>query len=52
MAKKSQVQKLREIARAVGADQSEAAFNAAVKKVAKAPPPKEAKPKKPARWRQ
>jgi hypothetical protein len=42
---KSQAQKFREAARAVGADHSESAFNAALKKVAKAPPPKEPKPK-------
>jgi hypothetical protein len=43
---KSHVQKFRETARALGADQSEAKFNAALKKVAKAPPPKESKPRK------
>jgi hypothetical protein len=43
MAKKSQAQKFRETARALEADQSETAFNAALKKVAKAPPPKESK---------
>jgi hypothetical protein len=44
-ASKSQAQKFREAARAVGADHSESAFNAALKKVAKAPPRKESKPK-------
>jgi hypothetical protein len=39
MIKKSQVQKFRETARALGADQSETAFNAALKKVAKSPTP-------------
>jgi hypothetical protein len=45
--KKSQAQKFREAARAVGADQNEAAFNAALKRVAKVPPPRpnKAKPK-------
>jgi hypothetical protein len=47
MTKKSQSQKFRETARALGADQSESAFNAALKKVAKVPPPRpnKAKPK-------
>jgi hypothetical protein len=45
MAKKSQIQKFREAAHAVGAHDSEKRFNAALKTVAKAPPPaKESKP--------
>jgi len=36
MAKKSQIQKFRETARALECDESEAAFNRALKKVAKA----------------
>jgi hypothetical protein len=43
---KSQSQKFRETARALGADQSESAFNAALKKVAKTPPKAESKPNK------
>jgi hypothetical protein len=39
------VHKFREMARVLDADQSEAAFNAALKKVAKSPPPKESKAK-------
>jgi hypothetical protein len=42
---KTQSQKFRETARALGADQSETAFNTALKKVAKAPPRKQLKPK-------
>jgi hypothetical protein len=42
---KSQVAKFRETARALGADQDEAAFDAALKRVAKAlPPPKASRP--------
>jgi anti-sigma factor RsiW len=47
--KKSQIQKFRETARALECDESEAAFDRALKRVAKAsPPPKESKsrPKK------
>jgi hypothetical protein len=43
MAKKSQVQKFRETARALECNESEAAFDRALKKVAKASPPKEIK---------
>jgi hypothetical protein len=47
MAKKSQIQKFREAARTVGAHDSETRFDAALKRVAKAPPrPKEPKPAK------
>jgi hypothetical protein len=48
---KSQVAKFRATARALAADQNEAAFDAALKKVAKAPPPPKTKPqpRKPAR---
>jgi hypothetical protein len=49
---KSQIQKFRETARAFECNESEAAFDRALKKVAKAPPPpKESKPqsKKPGR---
>jgi hypothetical protein len=44
----SQASRFREAARMLGCDESEEAFNAALKKVAKAPPPKESKsqPKK------
>ena len=49
MKQKSQVSKFRETARALGADQSESAFNAALKKVATAPSP--AKPKRKAKPR-
>ncbi len=47
----SQIKRFRDTARALGADQSEAAFNAALKKVAKAPPSKGSKsqPKEPGR---
>jgi hypothetical protein len=41
---KSQIQRFREIARELGADATEKTFNAALKRVAKAPPPKESKP--------
>jgi len=50
MAKKSQIQKFRETARALECNESEAAFDRALKRVAKAPPPpKGSKPKKRAR---
>jgi hypothetical protein len=42
---KSQVEKFRETARQLDANESEEDFNAALKKVAKAPPPKDSKPK-------
>jgi hypothetical protein len=45
MKRSSQLHKFREMARVLDADQSEAAFNAALKKVAKSPPPKESKAK-------
>jgi hypothetical protein len=50
MAKKSQVQKFRDLARALEWNESEAAFDRAFKKVAKAPPPAKGsklEPKKP-----
>jgi hypothetical protein len=47
MAKKSQIQKFRDMARKLEADESPERFDTALKKVAKAPPPKDqAKPKK------
>ena len=48
MAKKPQIEKFREAARAVETSDSEEAFNQALKTVAKAPPPKGGKqtPKK------
>jgi hypothetical protein len=43
---KSQIERFRETARELGAGESEEAFDAALKKVAKAPPPpKRPKPK-------
>ncbi|MER8416231.1 DNA-binding protein [Mesorhizobium sp. M1329] len=42
----SQVDKFREAARELETDQSEEAFDRVLKKVAKAPPQKEEKPKK------
>jgi hypothetical protein len=49
MAKKTQVQKFREAARAHEADEDEGKFNDALKRVAKSPPPKSEKPDKPGR---
>lgn len=43
---KPQVEKFRETARELEADESEDAFDRIVKKIAKAPPPKEEKPVK------
>lgn len=45
-AHKSQVEKFREAAREAGTDEREDAFDRIVKKIAKAPPPKEEKPVK------
>lgn len=42
---KSQVDKFRELAREIGTVDSEEPLNAAIKRVGKAPPPKETKPK-------
>ncbi len=44
---KSQVDKFREAARELKTDDSEEHFDATLKKIAKAPPPKNEKPKKP-----
>jgi hypothetical protein len=44
MAKKTQVQKFREAAREAECDQDEGHFDDALKRVAKAPPPKDEKP--------
>ena len=53
MGTKKQVQKFRETARELEANESEEDFNVALKKVAKAPPPREEakkpQPKKPGR---
>ena len=43
---KRQIDKFREAARELETDDSEEAFDAKLKKIAKAPPPKEAKPSK------
>ncbi|MER8864788.1 hypothetical protein NKI19_13890 [Mesorhizobium sp. M0751] len=42
---KEQIEKFREAARELETDQSEEAFDRVLKKVAKAPPPKEKSPK-------
>lgn len=42
---KRQIDKFREAAREIGTDNSEEAFDAKLKKIAKAPPPKEEKRK-------
>ncbi|MER8846906.1 hypothetical protein [Mesorhizobium australicum] len=44
--KVSQIDKFRELARAIETVDSDEPLNAALKKVAKAPPPKDDKPKK------
>ena len=52
MPKKSQIQKFRETARALECNESEAVFNRALKRVAKAPPPPKGskpQPKRPGR---
>ena len=43
---KSQVEKFRELAREIETVDSEEPLNAAIKKIAKSPPPKDDKPKK------
>lgn len=43
---KSQLEKFKEAAREVETDDREEAFDAIVKKIAKAPPPKDDKPRK------
>lgn len=45
-AEKKQIDKFREAAREVETDDREEAFDAIVKKIAKAPPPKDDKPRK------